>query len=133
VNCPLCGTLLRRSQPDPDFGVVMEACDGNEDPGHTEDNPYCELAGTWLTPEAWRRLTSPALPPTVTAVLEAAVAWSTVPTDEDHAESVALEDAIYDWGETGRPGLPRAATTKATTMRCPTHGSIVCRCDQEGR
>jgi hypothetical protein len=93
----------------------------------------CALGKLWMSEEDWRRLAAPALPPTVTAVLEAAVAWSTVPTDEDHAESVALEDAIYDWGETGRPGLPRAATTKATTMRCPTHGSIVCRCDQEGR
>ena len=118
--CPLCGKEARR-----DPHEVAVRC--------SSSIMSCALGKLWMSEEDWRRLAAPALPPTVTAVLEAAVAWSTVPTDEDHAESVALEDAIYDWGETGRPGLPRAATTKATTMRCPTHGSIVCRCDQEGR
>lgn len=58
-NCPLCGTQLEAGDPDPDFGVVMWECAGNDDPGYTASVPYCELSGTWLTPETWRGVASP--------------------------------------------------------------------------
>jgi hypothetical protein len=111
--CPLCGTPPQTSEPDPDFGVVMVACDGNDDPGYTASVPYCELAGTWLTPDAWRRLAAPPLPPEVVKVLEAVNRINMIEPDafdeEDGDDSWPAVHKLYRsiraWIAAGRPGL----------------------------
>jgi hypothetical protein len=57
-GCPLCGTEPLYEEVGA-FGVPMVTCSANDDPGHTEEKPYCELAGMWFTPQAWHRLAFP--------------------------------------------------------------------------
>lgn len=93
--CPLC-------EAEPDHGALQF-------PGGNVWCPCegCPLYSVQIPVASWRRLASPALPPTLTAVLEAAFAQAA-----NVMRTFYLDIAINNWIAAGRSGLPRAAEKK---------------------
>ena len=90
--CPLCGNSPKTR------GLIVSCTKGG-----------CGLWIVSLDADEWRRLASPALPPSVVAVLEAATLWAECETTDTVAN---LQDNVEVWIAAGRPGLPETPREK---------------------